>query len=120
MQKQQPERRARRVKLAGSVLVLICFENGRQLTAKLHQLSATGGLVHVTKPVDEGIKVELVFHIGATIRTRATMLFPMWATQGCLQPFQFCELEESDRKQLESHLHQFLSPTEAAAQSASS
>jgi len=118
MPKHQAERRARRVKLAGSVLVLIRFENGRQVTAKLHQLSATGGLIHVPKPVDEGIKVEVIFHIGSTIRTKATMLFPMWATQGYLQPFQFNDLKDEDRRELESNLHQFLPPVEVATPSA--
>jgi hypothetical protein len=106
--------RSQRVKLAGSVLVLIRFENGRQITAKLHQLSATGGLLHVLKPVDEGIKVEVIFHISSTIRSKARMLFPMWATQGYLQPFQFSDLKEEDRQQLESDLHQFLPAPEPA------
>ena len=111
----EPARRARRVKLAGSVLVLIRFENGRQITAKLHQLSATGGLIHVVKPVDEGIKVEVIFHISSTIRSKAKMLFPMWATQGYLQPFQFSDLNEEDRQELENNLHQFLPMSQAAS-----
>jgi hypothetical protein len=108
LNRNHPVPRPPRVKLAGSVLALIRFENGRQLTAKLHQISATGGVVHVSKPVDEGIKVEVIFHIGSTIRTKATMLFPMWATQGYLQPFQFSDLADEDRQQLETGLHQFL------------
>ena len=110
--KQPPERRSRRVKLAGAVLVLIRFENGRQITAKLHQLSATGGLLHLPQPVDEGIKVEVIFHIAATIRAHATMLFPMWATQGYLQPFHFTDFNEEDRQLLETNLGQFLPPVE--------
>jgi len=112
--RQSPARRARRVKLAGAVLVLIRFENGRQVTAKLHQLSATGGLLHVPQPVDEGIKVEVIFHIESTIRAYATMLFPMWATQGYLQPFQFTDFNEEDRQLLEANLQQFLPPVETA------
>jgi hypothetical protein len=110
--KQSPERRSRRVKLSGSVLVLIRFENGRQVTAKLHQLSATGGLLHVAQPGDEGIKVEVIFHIAATIRAHATMLFPMWATQGYLQPFQFTDFREEDKDVLETNLQEFLPPVE--------
>ena len=113
--KLQPDRRARRVKLAGTVLVLIRFENGRQLTAKLHQLSTTGGLLHLPQPVDEGIRVEVIFHIASTIRTHATMLFPMWATQGYLQPFQFTDLKEEVRQVLETNLHQFLPPAEVTS-----
>jgi hypothetical protein len=37
------------------------------------------------------------------------MLFPMWATQGCLQPFEFADLGEEDRQKLEADLHQLLS-----------
>jgi hypothetical protein len=114
-EKRRTEPRARRVKLAGSILVLIRLENGRQVTAKLHQISVTGGLVHLAKPVDEGIKVEVIFHIGSTVRSKAIMLFPMWATSGYLQPFQFRDLGEEDRKQLESNLHQFLAHAQAAS-----
>ena len=106
--------RPRRVKLAGSVLVLLRMENNRQVTGKLHQLSTSGGLVHLQKPLDEGIKVEVIFHVGTTVRNRARMLFPMWATQGCLQPFAFSELGEEERRQLEQNLEKFLLPAEAS------
>ncbi|MBZ5719330.1 MAG: hypothetical protein LAO03_03015 [Acidobacteriia bacterium] len=106
--------RPRRVKLAGSVLVLLRMENNRQVTGKLHQLSITGGLVHLQKPLDEGIKVEVIFHVGTTVRSQARMLFPMWATQGCLQPFQFSDLGEEERRQLEQNLGKFLAPAEAS------
>ena len=39
------------------------------------------------------------------------MLFPMWATQGCLQPFEFIDLREEDRLKLELDLKKLLSPT---------
>jgi hypothetical protein len=32
------------------------------------------------------------------------MLFPMWATQGCLQPFRFLELPEAIRAGLSREL----------------
>jgi hypothetical protein len=41
------------------------------------------------------------------------MLFPMWATQGCLQPFEFVDLGEQDRLKLEIDLKKFLNPTAA-------
>jgi hypothetical protein len=101
--------RAPRVKLAGTVLSLVCLENGRQTRGKLHQLSITGGLLHLDKPLDEGIKVEVIFHVGdCTVRTKARMLFPMWATQGFLQPFEFADLSEGDRQSLEADLGKFL------------
>jgi hypothetical protein len=101
--------RAPRVKLAGTVLVLARLENGRQTRGKLHQLSITGGLLHLEKPLDEGIKVEVIFHVGnCTVRAKARMLFPMWATQGCLQPFEFAELSDQERNSLETDLRKFL------------
>jgi hypothetical protein len=107
--------RAPRVKLVGTVLVLIRLENGRQFTAKLHQLSVTGGLVHLERPLDEGIKVEVIFHIAShTVRNRAAMLFPMWATNGCLQPFAFVDLTEENRLRLEAHVEQLLEPGKPA------
>ena len=83
--------------------------NRREVRGKLHQLSITGGLIHVEKPLDEKLKVELIFHIGGTtIRETAEMLFPMWATQGWLQPFRFVELPENSKTGLEMSLLQFV------------
>jgi hypothetical protein len=101
--------RAPRVKLAGTVLSLVRLENGRQTRGKLHQLSITGGLLHLETPLDEGIKVEVIFHVGSsTVRSKARMLFPMWATQGYLQPFEFSELDEEDRCNLRVDLQRLL------------
>lgn len=103
------ERRAPRVKLAGTVLAMVRLESGRQIRARLHQLSFTGGLLHLDAPLDEGIKAEVMFHVGgSTIRSKAAMLFPMWATQGCLQPFEFADLAEDDRMNLKADLEKFL------------
>lgn len=101
--------RARRVKLAGAVLVLLRLENGRNVRGRLHQLSISGGLLHLEKPLDEGIKVEVIFHVrSTTVRNKARMLFPHWATQGCLQPFEFCDLAEEERSKLQADLHSLL------------
>src|SRR6202795_4182009 len=102
-------RRAPRVKFSGTILALVRLQSGRQIRARLHQLSFTGGLLHLETPVDEGIKVEVMFHVGgSTIRSQAAMLFPMWATQGCLQPFEFADLSEDDRLKLKADLEKFL------------
>ena len=107
--------RAPRVKLAGTVLSLVRLENGRQTRGKLHQLSITGGLLHLETPLDEGIKVEVIFHVGSsTVRCKATMLFPMWATQGYLQPFEFADLGEEERSNLQADLQQLLDCSAAA------
>jgi hypothetical protein len=115
-EKQMENRRAPRVKLAGTVLALLRLENGRQIRARLHQLSATGGLLQLDNALDEGIKVEVMFHVGAcTVRSKAVVLFPMWATQGCMQPFEFADLGEQERCQLESGLQKFLSSPSAGS-----
>jgi hypothetical protein len=107
--------RAPRVKLAGTVLSLVRLENGRQTRGKLHQLSITGGLLHLEAPLDEGIKVEVIFHVGdSTVRSEARMLFPMWATQGYLQPFEFTDLDDEDRCNLQVDLQRLLDCSGAA------
>ncbi len=106
---EQVAARPPRVKLAGSVLVLLRLESGRHVRGKLHQVSVTGGLLHMEQPIDEGIKVEVMFHVGsATVRSKGAMLFPMWATKGCLQPFRFVDFGEEDRAKLAATLQTLL------------
>jgi hypothetical protein len=51
----------------------------------------------------------VMFHVGgSTIRSKVAVLFPMWATQGCLQPFEFADLSEKDRLKLKADLEKFL------------
>jgi hypothetical protein len=89
----QKKERGARVKLGGSILALLVLENGRQIRGRMSQLSMNGGLISLEQPLDEGIRVTVLFHVGITsIRCQAQMLFPMWATQGCLQPCRFLEL----------------------------
>ena len=101
----QNSRRSSRVKLGGSVLALVLLENGRQIRARMNQLSVNGGLLSLERPLDEGIKVTALFHVGETsIRTQAEMMFPMWATKGCFQPIRFVELPDNDRSSLSKEL----------------
>jgi hypothetical protein len=99
------EHRSLRVKLGGSILVLVLLENGRQIRGRVNQLSVNGGLLSLEHPLDEAIRVTVLFHLGVTtIRCKARMMFPMWATQGCLQPFRFVDLPEQDRESLSREL----------------
>jgi hypothetical protein len=101
----QRGQRGSRVKLGGSILALVLLENGRQIRGRMSQLSINGGLVSLEHPLDEGIRVTVLFHLGCTsIRCPAQMLFPMWATTGCLQPFRFFELAEASRTSLNREL----------------
>jgi hypothetical protein len=104
-----PGERPFRVKLRGSVLVLVRLPNKRSVRAAIHQLSTSGGVINLEKPLDEKLEVEMIFHISkATIRSKAQMLFPMWATQGWMQPFRFVDLTESNRDILDTKLKTFL------------
>lgn len=90
-------------------MVLVRLPNKRSLRAAFHQLSITGGVIHVEKPLDEKLEVELIFHIReTTIRSKAQMLFPMWATQGWMQPFRFLDLSEENLKNLDEGLKTFV------------
>jgi hypothetical protein len=111
----QREKRGARVKLGGSVLALLQLQNRRQIRTRLSQLSANGGLLQLDKPLDEGIVVEVLFHVGSTtVRSKAEMLFPMWATKGCLQPFRFKDIDEAVRGSLEEDLKALLKAAPAA------
>jgi hypothetical protein len=91
------------------VLALVRLPNKRSVRAAIHQLSTTGGVIHLEKPLDEKLEVEMIFHIReATIRGKAQMLFPMWATQGWMQPFRFVGLSEAGRENLDANLKSFL------------
>jgi hypothetical protein len=105
-----------RVKLRGSVLVLVRLPNRRSIRGAFHQLSVTGGVIHLEKPLDEKLQVELIFHLReSTIRGNAQMLFPMWATQGWMQPFRFVNLAEGSREILDVSLKSFLGEAKGAA-----
>ncbi|MGA2356510.1 MAG: hypothetical protein ABSG02_18610 [Terriglobales bacterium] len=101
----QKGQRGSRVKLGGSILALVLLENGRQIRGRMSQLSVNGGLLSLENPLDEAIRVTVLFHLGVTsVRCRTQMLFPMWATQGCLQPFRFIDLPEHSRVALNREL----------------
>ena len=105
-----------RVKLRGSVLVLVRLPNKRSVRGAFHQLSTSGGVIHLEKPLDEKVIVELIFHIQEkTIRNKAQMLFPMWATQGWMQPFRFVDLANESREILDASLKLFLGDTRKSA-----
>lgn len=105
-----------RVKLRGSVLVLLRLPNRRDVRAAIHQLSVTGGVVHLEKPLDEKLEVQVIFHLnGTAIREKAQMLFPMWATQGWMQPFRFMEISDAGREILDANLKSLIGETAKGA-----
>jgi len=90
--------------------------NKRSLRAALHQLSISGGVIHLEQPLDEKLVVELIFHLEkSTIRGKAQLLFPMWATQGWMQPFRFVDMAESSREILDAKLKALVGGAQGAA-----
>jgi hypothetical protein len=110
----RPGTRATRVSLQGKISVTISLENGRQLSAKLRQLSVTGGLLEIAMFLDERTKADLALPIGASlVRPRAEMLFPMVGGHGYLQPFRFTRLWAEERRILDAEIKEVLKQTVA-------
>jgi hypothetical protein len=101
--------RATRVGLEGRISAVVLLENGRQLPAKLHSLSVTGGLLEVSMYLEERSKVGLTLPIGASIvRPSAEMLFPVCGANGYFQPFRFEHLWAEERQTLEAEIAEIL------------
>jgi hypothetical protein len=110
----RPGTRATRVSLQGKISVTISLENGRQLSAKLQQLSVTGGLLEIAMYLDERTKADLLLPIGSSlVRPRAEMLFPMVGGHAYLQPFRFTRLWAEERQILDSEIKEVLKQTVA-------
>jgi len=107
-----PANRARRVKVGGSVVVAIRSEGAQPVRAKLHDLSATGGLLLLSKPLEQGDFVEVAFQTSkGIVQGMAELLAARGqSTSGCLQPFRFVALGDEDhtrlRMVLEAHSDQ--------------
>ena len=83
-------RKSARAKLAGAIPVTLRLSPHHQMQARLHELSVTGGVVHLEDAVAEGTTLMLIFETPAgLVKETAEMLAPHWATKGCLQPFRF-------------------------------
>ena len=89
----QPPRRAPRARVRGTISAVIRLENGRQLTAKLQQLSITGGLLDLAAYLEERTWVELTIYLSSgPVRATAEMMFPMVGAMAYPQPFRFTNL----------------------------
>ena len=105
--------RAARVKLGGAVRVSLLLKGPRCVRAKLHELSVSGGLLHLRQALQEGERLEMSFHLPLDIvRASGETLRAMWATRGCLQAFRFTRLEERDREKLHLAVQAMLQPEE--------
>jgi len=95
-------KRARRVRLPGSVVVAVRSEGRQPLQAKLHEVSITGGLLAVSKALEEGDFVEVAFQTShGAVRGMAELLAARRESKsGCLQAFRFVALGDEDHTRL--------------------
>ncbi len=90
-----PSKRARRVKLPGSVVVAVRSEGSQPVRAKLHELSTTGGLLVLSNALEQGDLVVSFQTSHGIVRGMAELLSVRRKSQsGCLQPFRFVALED--------------------------
>ena len=97
-----PQRRAPRIQLGGSIAALVMLEDGERAKGKLQTISVTGGLLRLAKSLERGDFVEIAFHVqSGPVRGMAEMLDPTrTAPEGVLQPFRFVALEDDDHRTL--------------------
>jgi len=76
---------------------VIRLENGRQMSAKLQQLSITGGMLELAAYLEERTWVDLTIYLNSgLVRATAEMMFPMSGASSYLQPFRFTSLGEEE------------------------
>jgi len=95
-----PANRERRLKLSGSIVVAIRSEGTHPVRAKLHELSVTGGLLILSKALEQGEFVEVAFQTSVgTVHGMAELLAARSESDsGCLQPFRFVALDDDHTK----------------------
>ena len=101
-----PAQPAPRLKLDDAVPVAIRVAGTTSVRGKLHELSATGGLLALAKPLNKGEFVELAFPTNnGAVQGMAEILEPKAkASSGCLQPFRFIALEDEASNSLQMAL----------------
>jgi len=101
-----PANRQRRLKVGGSVVVAIRSTDSQVVRAKLHELSATGGLLLLSNAFEQGDFVEVAFPTSrGTVHAMAELLTARnESPSGCLQPFRFVALADEDHARLRTAL----------------
>jgi hypothetical protein len=94
----RPPWRCPRAHLDGNNPIVLRFPNGQRMGANLQVLSVTGGLLSLSKSVDQGSQVRLMFLTEAgSVLGRAEMLPPV---SDRLQPFRFISLPVDERRRV--------------------
>ena len=100
----RPPWRCPRAHLEGNTPTVLRFPNGQIIGANLQVISLTGGLLSLSRPVDQGSRVKLMFLTGGgSVIGGAEMLHPV--THG-LQPFRFVSLAADDHRRLRALIWQ--------------
>jgi PilZ domain len=105
-----PTHPARRVKLSALVVITVRSEGSKPVQATLHDLSATGGLLALSKALEQGDFVEVTFQMSQGIVRGMAEVLPVTgeSRSGCLQPFRFIALEDEDHATLRRTLELLL------------
>ena len=91
-------RRAPRTWFAETTPAVLRCQDGRRVRGQLQIVSVTGGLLGLSRPLDRGCRVKLMFvTVRGMVLGGAEMLSPV--TWG-LQPFKFVKLYEDDESRL--------------------
>ena len=95
----QAPRRAPRTRFTETTPAVLRCQDGRRVQGKLQVISVTGGLLCLSKPLDDGCLVKLMFlTTGGSVLSAAEMLSPVsWS----LQPFKFVALHCDDQRRLQ-------------------
>ena len=102
-------RKSARAKLAGAVDVSVHLPDGNWVRARLHEVSATGGVLFLESALAENSQVMLVFDSPAgLIKETAEILSQQWSTRGCLQPFRFTDPGDRNRRRLQRTIRHLL------------
>ncbi len=105
----RPLRRAPRATLRQPIPATISLQNGRQLYAKVNQLSITGGLLELNPCLEERVWVELKIPAGFDIvQLTAEMMFPMRGASGYLQPFRITRISPEELYKLDNEVTELL------------
>jgi hypothetical protein len=98
--------RSPRVQLPPTTPAVLRSPEGLQSRGELRVVSLTGGLLRLSKAVDPGSRVGLMFVTQAgAVMALAELLTPM---SSALQPFRFLSLEETDQRKLHATVQSLL------------
>ncbi len=105
--------RARRVRVPGAVVIAVRSEGSQTVRGLLNVLSVTGGVLVLSKALEQGVVVEVAFRTShGIVRGMAELLSPICqSTSGCLQPFRFVALDGEHNTRLHMTLESLLDQT---------